>query len=118
MTRSCARRSLAAETIFMALVICCVLRTERMRRRMSIRLGMRFNGRMFGDETFLEFFDDGGDLAAQGVVEGFLFHNLGQQGAVRVVDEAVELFFELTHLFNRKIVQVALCTGEDDEDLL
>ena len=39
-TRSCARRSLAAETIFMALVICCVFFTERMRRRMSIRLGM------------------------------------------------------------------------------
>ena len=40
MTRSCARRSFAAETIFMALVICCVFLTERMRRRKSIRLGM------------------------------------------------------------------------------
>src|SRR5205807_9671197 len=39
-TRSCARRSFAAETIFMALVICCVFLTERMRRRISIRLGM------------------------------------------------------------------------------
>src|SRR5438477_7403212 len=33
--RSCARRSLAAETIFMALVICRVLITLRMRRLMS-----------------------------------------------------------------------------------
>src|SRR5437762_8730199 len=33
--RSCARRSRAAETIFMALVICRVLRTLRMRRRIS-----------------------------------------------------------------------------------
>src|ERR1035438_8959912 len=40
MVRSCARRSLAAETIFMALVICCVFLTERMRRRISIKLGM------------------------------------------------------------------------------
>ena len=39
-TRSWARRSLAAETIFMALVICCVFLTERIRRRMSIRLGI------------------------------------------------------------------------------
>jgi hypothetical protein len=38
-TRSCARRSFYAATIFMALVICCVLRTERTRRRMSIKLG-------------------------------------------------------------------------------
>ena len=34
--RSCARRSFAAETIFMALVICCVFLTQRMRRRISI----------------------------------------------------------------------------------
>src|ERR1035441_4935087 len=40
MVRSCARRSFAAETIFMALVICCVFLTERMRRRISIKLGM------------------------------------------------------------------------------
>jgi hypothetical protein len=31
---------LAAETIFMALVICCVFLTLRIRRRMSIVLGM------------------------------------------------------------------------------
>ena len=37
---SCARRSLAAETIFIAFVICCVLLTLRIRRRMSIRAGM------------------------------------------------------------------------------
>src|SRR4030042_1970654 len=37
---SWAWRSLAAETIFMALVICCVLLTLRIRRRMSMRAGM------------------------------------------------------------------------------
>jgi hypothetical protein len=37
---SCARRSFAAETIFMAFVICSVLRTLRMRRRTSISAGI------------------------------------------------------------------------------
>src|SRR3954453_5722085 len=38
--RSCARRRRAAEIIFIALVICCVFFTLRIRRRMSIRLAM------------------------------------------------------------------------------
>ena len=33
--RSCARRSFAAATIFMARVICCVFLTDAMRLRMS-----------------------------------------------------------------------------------
>src|SRR4030042_1868308 len=37
---SWAWRSLAAETIFMALVCCCVLLTLRIRRRMAMRAGM------------------------------------------------------------------------------
>src|SRR5258706_16446190 len=37
---SCARRNLAAETVFMALVICRVLTTLRMRRRMSRMFAM------------------------------------------------------------------------------
>jgi hypothetical protein len=32
---------LAAETIFMALVICCVLRTEPMRLRIAFRVAMQ-----------------------------------------------------------------------------
>src|SRR5438874_2105721 len=40
--RSCARRSFAAATIFMALVICCVFLTLRMRRRRSMVLGIGF----------------------------------------------------------------------------
>ncbi len=39
-TRSCARLSLAAATIFIALVICCVFLTDLMRRRMSRRLAI------------------------------------------------------------------------------
>src|SRR5262245_5417120 len=40
MTRSWARCSLAADTIFMALVICCVFLTLAIRRRISRRLGI------------------------------------------------------------------------------
>ena len=40
MIRSCARRSFDAATIFIALVICCVFFTARMRRRRSISDGM------------------------------------------------------------------------------
>ena len=39
-TRSCARRSFAAETVFIAFVNCCVFFTDRIRRRISNRLGI------------------------------------------------------------------------------
>src|ERR1700754_4763610 len=66
--RSCARRSLAAETIFMALVICCVFLTERMRRRMSIKLGIA----VFRDEAGLELLQHRLDFAAQCIVQRLL----------------------------------------------
>src|SRR5579871_2579029 len=116
-TRSWARRSFAAETIFMALVICCVFRTERMRRRISIRLGMR-GGRLLGYEALFEFLQHCMDFSAQGIVEDLLFYNLGHQRAMGVIHEPVHLLFELTDLFDRKIIQVTLRAGEDDEDLL
>ena len=40
MIRSCERRSFDAATIFIALVICCVFFTERIRRRRSMSDGM------------------------------------------------------------------------------
>ena len=40
MMRSCARRSFDAATIFIALVICCVFFTARIRRRRSISDGI------------------------------------------------------------------------------
>src|ERR671937_2845560 len=45
-TASCARRSLAAATIFMALVIFCVFRTERMRVRMARSESTLASGRL------------------------------------------------------------------------
>ena len=41
-TRSCARRSFDAEIIFIALVICCVDLTARMRRRRSSSDGIGY----------------------------------------------------------------------------
>src|SRR5215471_7989944 len=75
MARSCARRSLAAATIFIALVICCVFLTDRSRRRISMRLAIsqiriskfEFRNcscghcvRVFFDEPLLESLDRGG----------------------------------------------------------
>src|SRR5579864_8595792 len=101
MTRSCARRSLAAETIFMALVICCVFLTERMRRRISMRLGMG-GCRHLRDEALLEFLNDAVHFAAQLVVQILLLADLLQQRAVRVVDIAVELGLEPAALLDRQ----------------
>src|SRR5215469_4619120 len=116
MTRSCARRSLAAETIFMALVICCVFLTERMRRRISIRLGM-CGCRLLRLEARLELLDCGFQLSAQLVIQHFLGADLVPDAAMRVVHETVELFLEPAALLYREIVEVALGAGEDDHDL-
>src|SRR5215831_8047174 len=102
MTRSCARRNLAAETIFMALVICCVFLTDRMRRRMSIRLGMRAlgsAGAALPYEAALELLDRGLHLAAQGIVERLLLPDLLPDVRVCIVDKPVQLLFEPAALF-------------------
>ena len=110
-TRSCARRSLAAETIFMALVICCVFFTERMRRRMSIKLGMRGYRLVFRDEAGFEFLDRRRQLSLQRVVESLLLANLLEDRRVRILDEAVQFLFELAALLHRQIVEEALGAG-------
>src|SRR3979490_1065049 len=103
MARSWARRSFAAETIFMALVICWVFLTERMRRRMSIRLGMAGAPRAPGslqvcDEAGLEFLDPGDHLGSQRIVQRLLGADLFPQRAVGIVHELIETFFELAAL--------------------
>src|SRR5437764_4525208 len=126
MTRSCARRSFAAETIFMAFVICCVFFTERMRRRMSIRLGMALSGRgggrrcgAFGGagETLLAFRDSSLHLGLQTIVEDLLFANRLKNRRMRVVNELVQLFFKGPALFHREIVEESAGSGKDDENL-
>src|SRR6478672_5633611 len=118
MVRSCARRSFAAETIFMALVICCVFLTERMRRRMSIKLGIGFCRWVLGKEPRLELFDDRLYLGGEIRVESLLCADFVQQRTVRIVQEAVQLRFELPADGDFEIVQIAFGSGPDDHDLL
>src|ERR1043165_7707124 len=94
MVRSCARRSLAAETIFMALVICWVFLTERIRRRMSIRLGM---GGLWHlrDEAGLELFDQLAHRPRQMGVDRLLRSNIRQHLSMRILGEPVQLRLEL-----------------------
>src|ERR1700735_4799703 len=98
MTRSCARRSLAAETIFMALVICCVFFTERMRRRISIKLGMR-GYRLFRFKAGFELLNSTGELGLQSVVERLLGADIFEDAGVRALKKTIELFFELAAAF-------------------
>src|SRR5690242_18899795 len=116
-TRSCALRSLAADTIFMAFVICCVFLTLRIRRRMSIRLGMGAR-RHLRYEPALELLDHALQPGAKLVVKVLLRPDLVEQRAVRVVHEAVQLGFELAALLYRQVVQVSVGAGENDQDLL
>src|SRR5690242_4718960 len=103
--RSCARRKRAAETIFMARVICRVLVTLRMRRRMSRMLaikqllafshqrkrsrvpGVRFlpscsDGLMFRHERFLALFDHLCHLCLNVVIEDLFLHDRAQQAGI------------------------------------
>src|SRR5580700_1763725 len=98
-TRSCARRSLAAETIFMALVICCVFLTERMRRRISIKLGMR-GYRLILYKASLELLDRSAEFGAQAIVESLLGADVFENRRVRALHKAIELGFELAALFD------------------
>ena len=80
----------------MALVICCVFLTERMRRRISIRLGIGFCRWVLRQEARLELFDDRLYLGASDPSSSaFLVRISSSTGAVRVVHEAVQLGFEL-----------------------
>src|SRR5262249_5643433 len=118
-TRSCARRSFAAETIFMALVICCVFLTERMRRRISIRLGICLYRRgHIADETDLELLDRAPHLGFQFLIQRLLGPDLLEDARVRALHECVQALFELAALLHWNIVQEALRTGVDNHDLL
>src|SRR5262249_23280292 len=116
-TRSCARRSFAAETIFMALVICWVFFTDRMRRRISIRLGMG-GGRQLRYEPGLELLDGRSQLGAQRVVQRLLGPDIFEDRTMRVVHQAVKLLLKLPADFHWQIVQIPLRAGEDNYYLL
>src|SRR5258706_9997153 len=94
MTRSWARRSFAAETIFMALVICCVFLTERIRRRMSTRAGMEELAGLLhglGLEDARQLLQRGLDLVRQLALDVLLLRHLLEDLGVPRVHEPVQL---------------------------
>src|SRR5690554_6770059 len=113
--RSCARRSLAAATIFMARVTCCVLRTDSIRLRMSRKLAI-WSGLPFCVDTlqipgdFLEHLRIFiGELTGRS--------NLFQYLCVLRTKPFAELTLELANSFDGDRVQNSLSRDKDDRDL-
>src|SRR5262249_41992524 len=100
-TRSCARRSLAAATSFMARVIFCVGSTERIRRRMSRRVAMSARLRRLdalgGHELRLCRLHRLGQSVPQRVGELLLVADLGEDLRLLALDRAVEEGLEVAH---------------------
>src|SRR5256885_1195594 len=121
---SWARRSLAAETIFMAFVICCVLLTLRIRRRMSMRAGIspreeQWSGGPGGAlEDGAELGERGLDAVGQLSLDVLPLHDPLEEGGVAGLQEGVEVLLVPPALGDRDLVQEAVGGGEDDDDLL
>src|SRR6516162_2674663 len=111
---SCALRSRAADTNFIACVICCVFFTERMRRRKSSKVGIFFRYRMISfsvrrryrrHKAVLECVDRGLDVGFNGVIQHLLRRNLLQHGGVVGLDKLQEFALEPPDLLHRNGVQ-------------
>src|SRR5258708_40217326 len=90
---SWARRSLAAETIFWAWVICCVLLTLRIRRRMSWRAGMgkSRSGGGRGLEDPRELLEGGLQAVGELALDVLLLRDVLEQRRVPAFQGGVEL---------------------------
>src|ERR1700686_3138691 len=120
MIRSCARRSFDAATIFIALVICCVFFTARMRRRRSISDGICHSSRGCGlsrRELARELLHGRGQRALQLIVELLLLRDSPEQIRVPIVDELIELGLERTHVGHGDVVEMSVGAGVDDRHL-
>src|SRR5512147_844569 len=96
-----ALRNLAVETVFIACVICWLLRTLWIRRRRSIRVGMLFQGLL---EGLVEGPQGGADLAVEGRVDVLLLADLDQDIAVGLIEVLVELLLVGPDLGHRDAV--------------
>src|SRR5579864_7303193 len=99
MMRSCARRSFEAATIFIALVICCVFLTARIRRRRSISDGMgrpraSRGARLSRGEVARKFLHGRVERALQLFVKLLLLDDAAQNGRVAGFEELVQLDLE------------------------
>src|SRR3984957_20092356 len=120
MIRSWARRSFDAATIFIALVICCVFFTARMRRRRSISDGIDHSSRGCGlsrREVARELLHGGSQRGLQLIVELFLLRDATEQIRVAIVDELMELGLECPHVRDGDAVEISVGAGEDDRHL-
>src|ERR1700721_367566 len=143
MARSCARRSLAAAIIFIALVIWRVLFTLRMRRRRSRTFAMRGSGLlgfflllllflgkflhrrllqrrivMLGEEVLLIFFKRILDPISQVVVQRLFTHNVLQQPRLCRIQVGIKPVLERADLLYLHVIEKAIGTSENDNDLL
>ena len=125
-SRACARRSFDAATIFMALVICCVARTERIRLLIDLDSGpghrppplcppLRFRDRL---ALRLEFLDRVPQVGLGLVVQIPRLPDRVQDPRVRRLHEGVEVDLPLRDLVDRHVVEQALRAGEQDRHLL
>src|SRR5438270_6635753 len=133
MARSWARRSLAAETIFMALVICRVFLTLRMRRRRSSTFAILFfqlrlsRSRLFlllvllravGEEVRLVILDGIGQAFPDVVIERFLGGDVAQDGCMARLEVGIEAVLEGAEVLHFYIVEKAVDAGNEDCNVL
>src|SRR5512143_3288968 len=105
-----ALRNLAVETVFIACVICWLLRTLWIRRRRSIRVGMLLQRLL---EGLVEGPEGRGDLAVEGRVDVLLLADLRQQVGVVLLEDVVELLLVGPDLGDGDRVEVAAVAGVD-----
>src|SRR5262249_37059173 len=118
----CARRSLEAATICMALVIFCVALVAAMRTRMSLRLAMgdqilRLTGPGLCERLCIVV-DRGLELASDRVVKVAAGANGLQDIGVLGMDQMQQSGFERAYAIDRKCVEVPIDAGIDHDDLL
>src|SRR5262245_21188167 len=102
----------------MAFVNCCVFLTDRIRRRMSRRLGMSGRPTSLSFELFLCFFQRRRELTLNIVVECFLLANPCQKARLAGVEESIEGLLKGSTLGNLQFIQKTVSAGVDDRHLL
>src|SRR5688572_18790353 len=130
-TRSCARLRREAAIIFIALVICCVDLTARIRRRRSIREGIllvhyftrctgsRHHGRLTSSQELLvELLQRRFQRRLQVVVQRLLFGDAGEDRWMARLDKAVEILFVPAQVLDRNRIEESLGGRVDHRHLL
>src|SRR5580658_831878 len=123
---SCARRSRAAATNFIARVICWLLFTERMRRRKSrsvaiwcryARTLLRGLLRYRGGEALLEFADGFLDFGSDPIIESLFLGDVFEYGGCAGLDVLQHFLFKASYFVDRNRIQQAAGSDEDAEHL-